>query len=48
MAVLEARRVALERETGRLSISLARARVLFGAVQDTRSLVDGALVFFPR
>ncbi len=47
MAVLEARRVALERETGRLSISLARARVLFGAVQDTRSLLDGALVFFP-
>ena len=47
MAVLEARRAALERETGRLTIAVARARVLFGAVQDARSLLDGALVFFP-
>ncbi len=47
MAVLEARRSALEHETGRLTIAVARARVLFGAVQDARSLLDGALVFFP-
>ncbi len=48
MAVLEARRAVLERETGRLSITLARARVLYGAVRDAGSLLDGALVFFPR
>jgi cell division protein FtsB len=47
MAMLEERRAALEREAGRLKIAVARARVLLGAVQDAKTLVDRVAVFFP-
>ena len=47
-AALEHKAAALQRHASRLSRALAQARVLATSVQDTKSLVDRVLVFFPR
>ncbi len=48
LARLELKATELQRDTERLGISVARARVLMRALSDARRLVDDALAFAPR
>jgi hypothetical protein len=47
LAVLETKTGALQRDVGRLSGSLARANVLFGAVKEAKTAFDRTRLFIP-